>query len=190
MTVQPERLDRLVPLAESEKARSIFAGLSAQLAYRYDNPQYSASLIVARTPPRLTARTFSCFQVKPEGLTTHCELVYQVEEARTRRLSLLLPAETPEAVAIAGLGGLRVKDYFPEPAGKMRRWNVLLEDACRGEVRLAVDFQQPLPSPDPKRDAPPGSQLSTLDSQLSTLRICPAGCPGRRSCPPVGLSVG
>ena len=92
--------------------------MAASLAYRYDNPQYAASLTVQRTPPRLTARTFSCFQVKPEGLTAHCESVYQVEEARTRRLSLLLPVETPEALAISGLGGLKIKDYFPEPAGK------------------------------------------------------------------------
>ena len=140
------------------------------MAYRYDNPQYSASLIVQRTPPRLTARTFSCFQVKPEGLTAHCELVYQVDEARTRRLSLLLPSETPEALAIAGVGGLKVKDYFPEPAGKMRRWNVLLEDARRGEVRLAVDFQQPLPSQE--------------------LKGVHAGRPGRRRGPSVGPGVG
>ena len=58
----------------------------------------------------------------------------------------MLPVETPEALAISGVGGLKIKDYFPEPAGKMRRWNVLLEDARRGEVRLAIDFQQPLPS--------------------------------------------
>ena len=44
---------------------------------------------------------------------------------------------------------MSVKDYVPEPAGTMRRWNVLLDDARRDEVRLAVDFEmrRQLPSP-------------------------------------------
>ena len=119
MTVQPQRLDGLVPLGESKKAKTIFSGVAAELAYRYDNPQYAASLTVQRTPPRLTARTFSCFQVKPEGLTAHCEAVYQVEEARTRRLRCCCRSNPPQARAISGVGGLKIKDYFPEPAGKI-----------------------------------------------------------------------
>ena len=65
MTVQPQRLDRLVPLAESEKA--IGCRVAAQLAYRYDNAQYAASLLVERTPTAADGGTFFCFQVKPRA---------------------------------------------------------------------------------------------------------------------------
>ena len=84
------------------------------------------------TTPRLTARTFSCFQVLPEGLTVHDVLVYQVEDARTRRLALELPRGTPDKLKIVGLGGTKVMEFVPEPDkphAPVRRWNVLLADA-------------------------------------------------------------
>ncbi len=149
LVVRPEALTRLVPLTEPEKARYGLAGIATTLAYRYDRPGYKATLAVWRTPPRLVARTFSFFQVKPEGLTAHYELIYRVDEAKTRRLALRLPASTPEALAIRGLGDVQVKESSSQPDGKWRRWNVLLGDARRDEIRLAVDFQQPLPAAKP-----------------------------------------
>ena len=146
MAVRPDRLDRLVPLTEPEKAKYGLANITTNLAYRYDRPGYKATLLVDRTQPRLTARTFSFLQIKPDGLTAHYELIYRVDEARTRRLALLLPAATPEALAIRGLGGVVVKESSSELLGKWRRWNVLLSEGRRDDIALAVDFQQPLPS--------------------------------------------
>ena len=145
--VRPDRLEHLVPLTEPEKAKYGLAGVATVLAYRYEKPGYAATLSVARTRPRLTARTFSFFQVKPEGLAAHYELIYQVDDARTRQLALLLPASTPQSLRIYGLGDLPVKEYTPEAAGRWRRWNVLLGEGRRGELRLAVEFQSPLPAP-------------------------------------------
>jgi len=145
--VRPDRLEHLVPLTEPEKAKYGLAGVPTGLAYRYEAPGYAATLAVERTRPRLTARTFSFFQIRPEGLAAHYELIYRVDDAKTRRLALLLPASTPEAIKIWGLGDLVVKEYTHEPAGKSRRWNVLLGEARRDELRLAVEFQSPLPSP-------------------------------------------
>jgi hypothetical protein len=145
--VRPDRLEHLVPLTEPEKAKYGLAGVATVLAYRYEKPGYAAALSVERTRPRLTARTFSFFQVKPEGLAARYELIYQVDDAKTRRLALLLPASTPPSLKIYGLGDLPVKEYTPKPAGKWRRWNVLLGEGRRGELRLAVEFQQSLPSP-------------------------------------------
>ncbi|MGD0897158.1 MAG: DUF4974 domain-containing protein [Thermoguttaceae bacterium] len=162
LTVRPQSLDRLVPLAESEKEKYGLVGAEMNLAYRYETPEHGATILVERTEPRLTARTFSCFQVKAQGLAAHCELAYQVEQSRTRRLSLLLPATTPEALSIRGWG---VKDAGSEPAddagppGKFRRWNVLLEEASAGEVRLVVEFEQPLPE-----------QTTTQDFALPVVR--------------------
>ncbi len=106
--------------------------------------------------PRITARTFSFFHVVPEGLAVHYEVIYTIDDAKTQRLALLLPASTPEALKIKGLGDVSVKEFVSEIVGDMRRWNILLGEARRGQVRLAVDFQLPPealvepPPPDPK----------------------------------------
>ena len=157
ITVRADKINRLVPLAESEQAKYGLANIAANLAYRYENPQYAATLTAQRTEPRLTARTFSCLKVTPEGLAAHYELVYHIDDARARRLALYFPKDTPGTLKIVGLGGTRVKESAPSLSadGKFRRWNVLLEEPALGEVRLAVKFQQPLPVQEPKDYALP-----------------------------------
>ena len=155
MTVRPDKLVQLTPLDAAEKPKYGLAGVATTLAYRYESPKYAASLVVERTRPRLTARTFSFFRVEPDALACHYELIYAIEEARTQRLALLLPESTPPSVAIAALDGIRLKEFTSEAVGHQRRWNVLLAEARRGRVRLAVDFQQPLPSQEPKGFALP-----------------------------------
>ena len=83
-------------------------------------------------------------------LNCHEELIYTIEEARTQRLAFLLPKDTPASVSIVALDGVKIKESNPEIVGDRRRWNVLLAEATRGRIRLAVDFQQPLPSQEPK----------------------------------------
>ena len=149
LIVRPTKIEHLVPLDENGMGKYDLAGIVPSLAYRYENPPFAAALLVERTRPRLTARTVCCFRVSAEGLAVHDELFYQVEGRATRRVALDLPRDTPEALAISGLDGTKLKEFVSEP-GKpgdpLRRWNVLLEEATGGEVRLAVDFQQPLPS--------------------------------------------
>jgi hypothetical protein len=154
MTVRPETLDRLVPLDENEKTKYGLAGVSAALAYRYDGQPWKTRLTVERTLPRITAQTFSFFRVERDALVAHYELVYDVAQARTRRLAILLPKETPTALSIRGLGGVALKEFLSEPAGEKdkerRRWAALLADRRSGTVRLAVDFEQRLESQEPK----------------------------------------
>ncbi|MCX5670011.1 MAG: hypothetical protein NTU94_01645 [Planctomycetota bacterium] len=146
MTVRPEALERLTPLDENEKTRYGLAGVSAALAYRYEGQPYKARLAVERTLPRLTAQTFSFFRVQRDALAAHYELVYDVTQARTRRLALVLPKDTPTALSIRGLGGVAIKEYTSEEIGEKgkerRRWTALLADRKSGTVRLAVDFEQ------------------------------------------------
>ena len=148
MTVRPDALDRLTPLDENEKAKYGLADVSAALAYRYDGQPYQARLVVERTLPRVTAQTYSFFRVERDLVVAHYELVYDVKEARTRRLSLLLPAGTPAALAIRGLDNLVLKEYTSETVGEKgkekRRWTALLNERLGGTVRLAVDFEQRL----------------------------------------------
>ena len=149
LTVRPEKIQRLVPLDANEMGKYGLSGVTPSLAYRYETPPYAAALVVERTLPRLTARTCSCFRVsRDEGLVVRDEVVYHVEEARARRLALELPRDTPADLKIYGLGGTRLKEFLPEPGkpdDEMRRWNVFLEEPSGGEVRLGVEFKQPLP---------------------------------------------
>ena len=95
MTVRPDKLNRLVPLAESEQAKYGLAnvlhqpGLSIRESAVCGRPDGPADRAAA------DARTFSCFQVKPEGLAAHYELLYHVDEARARRLALYSPRTRP-----------------------------------------------------------------------------------------------
>ena len=92
----------------------------------------------------LTSRTFSFFRIERDALHAHYELIYDVVQARTRRVSLLLPVDTPTALSIKGLDGVHVKEPTSEVLGEMRRWTALLTQRHRGEVKLAVEFQQRL----------------------------------------------
>jgi hypothetical protein len=153
MTVRPEALEGLTPLDENEKTRYGLEGVSAALAYRYDRPPYSAQLAVERIPPRATAQTFSFFRVERDLLAAHYEIVFDVAQARTRRLALVLPEGTPTALAIRGLDGVAIKEYAAEMVGEegkqKRRWTALLAEPRRGRVRLAVDFEQRLTELEP-----------------------------------------
>ncbi|MHB8902397.1 MAG: hypothetical protein ACYC6Y_26860, partial [Thermoguttaceae bacterium] len=124
------------------KARQL-AGVETDLAYRYESPEYRLPLVVSRTAPRLTAGVFSFLRVEPDAFVGHYELVYNVEEARARQLTLLLPEDTPETVSIRGLDGLELKEYVSSVDNGRRRWDVLLAGPQAGRLRLAVDFYQP-----------------------------------------------
>jgi hypothetical protein len=138
----PDKTERLSILGKDDKAKHL-AGVVTDLAYRYESPEYRLPLVVSRTTPRLTASTFSFLQVEPDAFVGHYELIYDVEEARTRRLSLLLPEDTPDTVAIRGLDGVQLKEYVSSVEDGKRRWDILLAEPRAGRVRLAVDFYQP-----------------------------------------------
>ena len=139
---EPDKTERLSILGKADKAKYL-AGVITDLAYRYESSEYRLPLVVTRTTPRLTANTFSFLRIEPDAFVGHYELIYDVKEARTRRLSLLLPEDTPDTVAIRGLDGLALKEYVSSLENGKRRWNVLLAEPRAGRVRLAVDFFQP-----------------------------------------------
>ena len=148
LVVRPDVLEALVPLDANEKKRYGLEDVAASLAYRYDQPPYRARLLVERDQPRLTAQTFSFFRVERDALVAHYEIVYEVSRARTRHLSLRLPADTPKALSIRGLDGVALKEYTSREVGEgaaaARVWTAMLAEPRRGAVRLAVDFEQRL----------------------------------------------
>jgi len=150
LTTRATAIEHVELLDEHEKAKYGLGGVPTLLAFRFDRPNYRVSLEVERVKPRLTARTFSSFVIKPEALVAHYELLFNVEDAAARELTLILPDSTPESLMIRGLGGVRLKEYVSKSADGLRRWSASLSEPGRGKVALAVDFQQPLPSEAPK----------------------------------------
>jgi hypothetical protein len=145
LLIRPDQLSGLSPLDENEMQKYGLGDVQSNLAYRYEAQPYEATLNVSRTEPTLTARCFSFLKIAPEGLSAHYEIVYDIRQARARQLSLILPKDTPASLAIEGLDGLTVKESRSEDVEQGRRWTALLADSAIGVVRLAVDFQQPLP---------------------------------------------
>jgi len=148
LLVRPGESTGLDPLDENEKEKYGLGGIESNLAYRYEAPPYALQMTVTRTPPAIAARSFSFLRIAPEGLTAHYEVLYDIRQARVRRLSLRLPKETPSSLAISGAEGAVVKEFSSEETGDERRWTALLAEPAMGVVRLAVDFQQPLPDKD------------------------------------------
>ncbi len=148
LVVRSDELTGVMPLDEKEKGNYGLAGVQSNLAYRYDGQPYQATMTVSRQTPTITARSFSFLRIAPGSLTAHYEIIYDIQQARTRRLSLLLPKETPTSLLIAGLDGVTVKEFSSEETDDGRRWTAQLAEATGGAVRLAVDFQQPLKDQD------------------------------------------
>ncbi len=137
-----------MPLDETEMGKYDLEGIVPSLAYRYENPPYAAALVVQRTVPRLTARTVSCFRVSPEGLAAHDELALPRRGGPRAAGGAGVAPRHPRGPEDPRPGRHEAEGVVCEPAkpgDTVRRWNVLLEEATSGEVRLAVDFQQPLP---------------------------------------------
>lgn len=143
--VRPAELSDVMPLDDNEKAKYGLGGVPARLAYRYDRQPYTASFVLTRQEASLTARSFAFLKISPESLTAHYELVYDVRQARTRELALVLPVDTPASLSIRGLDGLTLKESRSEEADGTRRWIASLAEPKKGVIRLAVDFEQPLP---------------------------------------------
>ncbi|NUQ63983.1 MAG: hypothetical protein HUU20_16010, partial [Pirellulales bacterium] len=172
LAVRPEKLDRLTPLDEAEKGRYGLAGVETDLAYRYDGRPYQATLTFERTLPYLTARTWSFLRVEPDALSAHYEIAYQVQDARTDRLILLLPETTPEMLSIRGLDGLLLKEQIDRGVENgRRRWEVLLAQPQREKIRLAVDFTEPLAKQEPKGLALPIIQAGNVAYQSGLVAV-------------------
>ena len=110
LDVLADDLQGLVPLDDVEKPRYGMAGVETDLVYRYDSPNYSAKLRVERAKPTITARTYSFARIEPDDWHLRYELIYDIQDAGTDRLALLLPIDTPSTLSIRGLDNAIVKE--------------------------------------------------------------------------------
>ncbi|OGV67111.1 MAG: hypothetical protein A3K18_29890 [Lentisphaerae bacterium RIFOXYA12_64_32] len=148
--VRPDEIAGLTPLDENEKAANGLGDTPTNLAFRYESQPWKAQLALERVAPRVTAETYSFFRIETATIDTHCELIYTIDQARARRLALVLPATTPAALTIQGQDGVTVKEYTAEETPTGRRWTALLDEPRTGQVRLSVDFQESVEGKDEK----------------------------------------
>ena len=175
-----EKFRGVTPLDANEKARFGLGSVASDLVYRYEGVDYALAFVAERGTPVISARTYSFLKIEAENLAAHYELVFSIERAAVQKLSFWLPASTPETIAIRGLDGAVVKEFSAAPLAPpadaespkakttppaWRRWTVQLADRARDKVRLAVDFQQRLPSGDLEKYALP---LIRADEQQVT----------------------
>jgi len=173
LMVRPTQLSGLTPLDQEEKKEFGLDQLPVNLAYRYETQPYQLTCTIERVQPLVTARTFSFLKLEPQGLSAYYELIYDIERAKTRTLSLRLPEGTPTALSIRGLADVRVKEFTSESADGQRVWTVELAERRQGQVRLAVDFQQRFDDDEPK-----GFRLPLVRAQEVTYQTSVASVEG------------
>ena len=132
LTVRPEKLSQLTPLDAADKPKYGLADVDTTLAYRYENPKYAAVADCRTDPAAADGPDILLLRLDTDSLNCHYELIYTVEEARTRRLAFLLPEETPESVSITGLDGVMLKEKYPRDFGQP---TPLERAAGRGQAR-------------------------------------------------------
>ncbi|MFO0903810.1 MAG: hypothetical protein U0939_12465 [Pirellulales bacterium] len=155
----------LTPLDAAEKPRYGLQDAATDFSYRYESQPYAARFELERVAPQMTARTHSFWKLDSETLAAHYEARFEVQEGKTSRLTVRLPAETPRSLVIRGLGATVVKEYGSDPdeAG-VRRWWVQLAEPATTEAGIAIDFTAPL-----GEDAASRLQLPVLLAEPSTV---------------------
>jgi hypothetical protein len=174
LVVRPDTLSGVTPLLDNEKGAFGLGNIPTALAYRFENRDFAAGLIVERTAPSLAAQIYSFFKLERDNLVAHFELNYDVREARTRRVAFSLPLSTPAELTIRGLGGAVVKEFTSRDEGERRRWTVQLAERQIGSVHLAIDFTQPaFGGPEaPRQNVPlPLAQAEDVEYQSAAFAI-------------------
>lgn len=144
MTIYADETRGLIPLDDRDRADFGLNELDESrraAAFRYDRQPYRATLRIERTPPRLTARTYSFFHLAPTLMECHAELVFDADRASVTMAQFSLPADSPAELTIRGLEGATVKESESEIHGDRRIWTVHLAEPHRGAFRLTVNFE-------------------------------------------------
>ncbi|MDZ4852435.1 MAG: hypothetical protein SGI77_24365 [Pirellulaceae bacterium] len=167
----PDVTQNLIALNESEKEKYRLGGIPTALAYRYNSTDWSAKIGVSRTSPRLVARAMSFFRVEQESIRVHQELIYLIDQARSKQLSFSLPEETPSEISIQGLDGIQIKESTSRVANGRRLWVVDLAERHAGKVRLSVDFTQNVNDSERTGIVLPVVRAELVDYQSGTMAI-------------------
>lgn len=177
MTARPDKLENLTPLLDNEKREYGFGELPTALAFRYDSLPYSATLLIERTSPSISAQAISMLRLESDHVAAHYELDFSIESARTQKLAFSLPANaTPteisvRAVQAAGLAPAVVKEFIGEEQHGRRHWRVTLADRVSGRVKLAVDFTRRYEQEQPKNLSLPLIRAEHVEYQTGLIAV-------------------
>ena len=173
MIARADTVEGLMPAYDFSEAPN--PGGEARLAYRFEGHPWRAHLVIERAEPRLTAQTYSFFQVERDALGAHYEVAFDIAGARTRSLSVLLPKDTPGGPAHPRHGRPGPEGILRAPARRGRRRSAAAgpprwPSPARAGCRLAIDFQAPL-SPDTKELALPVVEADGVAYQSGLMAV-------------------
>ncbi|MGA0041339.1 MAG: hypothetical protein ACO3NZ_15970, partial [Pirellulales bacterium] len=137
LAVQPQQSDGVIPLARRELEELGLSADEGTFAYRLDGEAVEVSFLASRKTPTLTARSFNFFRIENEAVSTHAELLYDIQRAAATSLSFSLPASTPKTISLRGLRGVQVTEFSSRDENGRRVWTARLADRTRGQAALA-----------------------------------------------------
>ena len=120
--------------------------LTTAIAFEIVETDYNATLVVQRLDPQITATTYSFFRQKTKQLDVRYEIAFDIQTARAQELKFSLAKTTPSELQIRGLNGILLSQTDSTEIDDVRVWTLKLSEPRLGEVRIAVDFVQPLKS--------------------------------------------
>ena len=146
LAVRPKETSKLETLLKEQKSLFGLDGFNTAIAFEIVEADYNATLIVQRLDPQITATTYSFFRQKTKQLDVRYEIAFDIQTARARELKFSLPKTTPSELRIRGLNGILLSQANSTETDDSRIWDLKLSEPRLGEVRVAVDFVQPLKS--------------------------------------------
>ena len=155
VTLTPQTAVGLQTLDEQDQQTRKIQTDATPLAYRFPTNEYRLVLDLERLVPSIKAKTYTFFTVTPTELLVHCELEFDVRQAKTDEFTFQLPLASPRSISIRS-DQMRLKDYFSTDTNSAREWTVLLSKAQLGTVKLLVTYRQPVD-----------------ESQLNDIRLSP-----------------
>ena len=138
--IKPTAADALELLDDVDKEKYQFDREQALLAYQFKDSDFDLKLDLQRLTPTVSGRSYNAFDVSPNQMRVHSELVFDIKQAATETLSFELPLDSPKSISIAA-NKLRLKDYSSEETESARVWTVQLAQPQKGKVTLLVDYQ-------------------------------------------------
>ena len=146
LSVRPKTTSKLETLLKEQKSLFGLEGFNTAIAYEIVEADFSTTLVVRRLDPQITATTYSFYRQQTKQLNVRYEMAFDIQTARARELVFSLPKTTPSELQIHGLNGVVLSQTDSAETDDSRVWTLKLSEPLLGEVRISVDYVQPLDS--------------------------------------------
>lgn len=150
LVVRPQSTRNLETLLKDQKNLFGLEGFNTSLTFEVIQQDFEATLAVNRLQSQVTATAYNFIQLLNKRISVHYEVSFDIQSARSRQLSFILPKSTPKEIQIKSLESVRISQTDSKELDEGRRWTIELAEPMLGEMRLAVDFVQNLESEEPQ----------------------------------------